>query len=258
MRIEDTADLCDLVERSISQQIPAAEIHNVIDNIGLPYSGINLSYSNSAPVGTSDADILVTLNANHHPTDNYIHQLRLTLPKKFPGVTFAFLPADMVGQILNFGLPAPLDVQVVGNNLEGNRLYADALLEKLAFTVRAASLVTVLAGLLVLASAIAAGLRARLYDSTVMKVVGATRLQIARIYALEYALIGALTGTLALGAGATAATLVARRVFDLAPVIDWGTIVLIVGGGAALTLAFGLLITWTALAAKPAEQLRNL
>ena len=72
-----------------------------------------------------------------------------------------------------------------------------------------------------------------------MKVVGATRLQIARIYALEYALIGALTGTLALGAGATAATLVARRVFDLAPVIDWGTIVLIVGGGAALTLAFG-------------------
>jgi multidrug efflux pump subunit AcrB len=131
MRIEDTADLCDLVELSIRKQIPAAEVHNVIDNIGLPYSGINLSYSNSAPVGTSDADILVTLSANHHPTDDYIHQLRLTLPKQFPGVIFAFLPADMVGQILNFGLPAPIDVQVVGNDLDGNRTYTDALLEKL-------------------------------------------------------------------------------------------------------------------------------
>ncbi len=76
MRIEETANLCDLVERSIRGQIPAAEVQSVIDNIGLPYSGINLSYSNSAPVGTSDADILVTLSANHHPTDNYIHQLR--------------------------------------------------------------------------------------------------------------------------------------------------------------------------------------
>jgi multidrug efflux pump subunit AcrB len=131
MRIEETANLCDLVEKSIRQQIPAAEVHNVIDNIGLPYSGINLSYSNSAPAGSSDADILVTLNANHHPTDTYIHQLRLTLPKQFPGATFAFLPADMVGQILNFGLPAPIDVQVVGNDSEGNRQYADALLEKM-------------------------------------------------------------------------------------------------------------------------------
>ena len=72
MRIEQTANLCDLVEQYIRQQIPAGEVQNVIDNIGLPYSGINLSYSNSAPVGTSDADILVTLSANHHPTDNYI------------------------------------------------------------------------------------------------------------------------------------------------------------------------------------------
>jgi multidrug efflux pump subunit AcrB len=131
MRIEDTADLCDLVEQAIRKEIPAAEVHNVIDNIGLPYSGINLSYSNSAPVGTSDADILVTLNTDHHPTDDYIRQLRLNLPKEFPGVTFAFLPADMVGQILNFGLPAPIDVQVVGNDMDGNRLYADSLLEKL-------------------------------------------------------------------------------------------------------------------------------
>jgi multidrug efflux pump subunit AcrB len=131
MRIEETANLCDLVEQSIRRQIPANEVQSVIDNIGLPVSGINLSYSNSAPVGSGDADILVALSANHHPTDNYIHQLRLALPKQFPGVTFAFLPSDMVSQILNFGLPAPIDVQVVGNDLAGNRLYADTLLEKI-------------------------------------------------------------------------------------------------------------------------------
>jgi multidrug efflux pump subunit AcrB len=133
MRIEDTAFLCDRVEQSIRSQVPADEIQSIIDNIGLPYSGINLSYSNSAPVGTSDADILVTLSANYHPTDNYIHQLRQTLPKQFPGATFYFLPADMVGQILNFGLPAPIDVQIVGNDLEGNRKYADALLAKMKY-----------------------------------------------------------------------------------------------------------------------------
>src|SRR5712675_3582388 len=140
MRIEETANLCDQVERAIRQEIPAAEIQSVIDNIGLPTSGINLSYSNSAPVGTSDADILVNLSANHHPTDNYIHQLRLTLPKQFPGVTFAFLPADMVAQILNFGLPAPIDVQVVGNDLEANRLYADTLLAKMRYVPGATDL----------------------------------------------------------------------------------------------------------------------
>src|ERR1700720_200635 len=140
MRIEDTADLCDLVEQSIRKQIPAAEVQSVIDNIGLPFSGINLSYSNSAPVGTSDADILVTLSAKHHPTDDYVHNLRLTLPKQFPGVTFAFLPADMVSQILNFGLPAPIDVQVVGNDLEGNRQYADKLLGKLKYVTGTADL----------------------------------------------------------------------------------------------------------------------
>ncbi len=140
MRIEETANLCDLVEQSIRQQIPPDEIRSVIDNIGLPYSGINLSYSNSAPVGTEDADILVTLSANHHPTDNYIHQLRQILPKQFPGTTFYFLPADMVGQILNFGLPAPIDVQIVGNDLEGNRRYADALLAKMRYVPGTADL----------------------------------------------------------------------------------------------------------------------
>ncbi len=92
MRIEDTAFLCDKVENSIRRQIPTAEVVGIIDNIGLPYSGINLSYSNSAPVGTSDADILVTLSPKHHPTANYVEQLRLSLAKEFPGVLFAFLP----------------------------------------------------------------------------------------------------------------------------------------------------------------------
>jgi multidrug efflux pump subunit AcrB len=140
MRIEDTAFLCDLVEKSIRQQIPAAEMKSIIDNIGLPYSGINLSYSNSAPVGTSDADILVTLTPKHHPTAGYVDQLRLSLAKQFPGVMFAFLPSDMVTQILNFGLPAPIDIQVVGNNLEGNRAWASALLQKIRYVPGTADL----------------------------------------------------------------------------------------------------------------------
>ncbi len=131
MRIEDTAFLCDLVEDSIRKQIPASEMDSIIDNIGLPYSGINLSYSNSAPIGSSDADIMVTLSPKHHPTENYVKQLRLSLAKDFPGVTFAFLPSDMVTQILNFGLPAPIDIQVIGHDLEGNRVWADQVLEKI-------------------------------------------------------------------------------------------------------------------------------
>jgi multidrug efflux pump subunit AcrB len=130
MRIEDTAFLADQVESSIREQIPANEVASIIDNIGLPYSGINLSYSNSAPIGTSDADILVTLSPKHHPTAKYVEQLRLSLAKKFPGVIFAFLPSDMVSQILNFGLPAPIDIQVIGNDLEGNRAWADQVLQQ--------------------------------------------------------------------------------------------------------------------------------
>jgi multidrug efflux pump subunit AcrB len=140
MRIEDTAFLCDLVEDSIRHEIPAAEVSSIIDNIGLPYSGINLSYSNSAPIGTSDADILVTLSANHHPTENYVNPLRIGLAKAFPGVTFAFLPSDMVTQILNFGLPAPIDIQVTGNNLEGNRAWASQLLQQLRYVPGTADL----------------------------------------------------------------------------------------------------------------------
>jgi multidrug efflux pump subunit AcrB len=133
MRIEDTAFLADQVESSIREQIPANEVASIIDNIGLPYSGINLSYSNSAPIGTSDADILVTLSAKHHPTAGYVRQLRLSLAKQFPGVIFAFLPSDMVSQILNFGLPAPIDIQVIGNDLEGNRAWADQVLQQVRY-----------------------------------------------------------------------------------------------------------------------------
>jgi multidrug efflux pump subunit AcrB len=133
MRIEDTAFLCDQVENSIRGTIPTAELSSIIDNIGLPYSGINLSYSNSAPVGASDADILVTLSPKHHPTADYVQQLRMSLAKEFPGVMFAFLPSDIVTQILNFGLPAPIDIQVVGNDLEGNRAWADQLLQKVRY-----------------------------------------------------------------------------------------------------------------------------
>jgi multidrug efflux pump subunit AcrB len=132
-RIEETARLCDLVERSIRSHVPPDQLGTVIDNIGLPYSGINLSYSNSAPVGPSDADILVSLNEHHSPTDKYIHELRTSLPREFPGVNFSFLPADIVSQILNFGLPAPIDIQIVGYNIEKNREFADKLLDKIKF-----------------------------------------------------------------------------------------------------------------------------
>ena len=132
-RIEETARLCDLVERSIKQELPPAEISNVIDNIGLPYSGINTSYSNTGTVGSSDADILVTFAVNHHQTAKYVHDLRINLAKQFPGVTFSFLPSDMVSQILNFGSPAPIDIQVLGNDQAGNQRYANALLEQVKY-----------------------------------------------------------------------------------------------------------------------------
>jgi multidrug efflux pump subunit AcrB len=133
MRIEETARLCDLVEGSIRQQLPAGEIASIIDNIGLPYSGINTSYSNTGTVGTSDADILVTFAANNHKTSKYVHDLRISLAKEFPGVTFSFLPSDMISQILNFGLPAPIDIQVVGNDMAANQKYADALIDQVRY-----------------------------------------------------------------------------------------------------------------------------
>jgi multidrug efflux pump subunit AcrB len=131
-RIEETAILADHVEDALREIIPAAELAGVIDNIGLPYSGLNLSYSTSAPIGPGDADIMVSLGKGHRPTAEYIHDLRMSLPKRFPGVTFSFVPADIVTQILNFGLPAPIDIQVVGRDIQANRLFAGRLVSKLA------------------------------------------------------------------------------------------------------------------------------
>jgi multidrug efflux pump subunit AcrB len=131
IRIEETAALCDRVEDAIRNLIPAAEIVSISDNIGLPYSGINLTYTNSAPIGSSDADIMVSLTEHHQPTDRYIHDLRNTLGTHFPGVLFSFIPADIVTQILNFGLPAPIDIQVVGRNLQANRTFAASLAGRL-------------------------------------------------------------------------------------------------------------------------------
>jgi multidrug efflux pump subunit AcrB len=132
-RIEETAALCDRVDAVIRKQIPASELVSVIDNIGLPYSGFNLSYSTSAPIGTGDADILVELTKEHRPTAQYVHDLRQKLASEFPGVSFYFLPADIVTQILNFGLPAPIDIQIVGRNLIGNRQFASNLMNQLKY-----------------------------------------------------------------------------------------------------------------------------
>jgi multidrug efflux pump subunit AcrB len=130
-RIEETARLCDLVERAIRETIPPAQIDNIVDNIGLPYSGINMAYSNTGTIGPEDADVLISLKEDHAPTAGYVKQLRSLLPQKFPGATFAFLPADIVSQILNFGLPAPIDVQVVGPNQDANYAYATDLLKRI-------------------------------------------------------------------------------------------------------------------------------
>ncbi|HMB81216.1 MAG TPA: efflux RND transporter permease subunit, partial [Vicinamibacterales bacterium] len=131
-RIEETAMLCDRVEAVLREMIPARELAGLIDNIGLPYSGLNLSYSTSAPIGPGDADIMVSLGKGHRPTADYLHDLRMSLPKRFPGVTFSFVPADIVTQILNFGLPAPIDIQIVGRNIAANRVFAGKLVTQLA------------------------------------------------------------------------------------------------------------------------------
>jgi CzcA family heavy metal efflux pump len=133
-RIEETARLCDLVETSIRTQIPESEMDNILDNIGLPYSTINYMHATSGLVGAGDADIMVSLKEKHHPTADYVRQLRATLPRQFPGTTFYFLPADMVTQVLNFGLPAPIDVQIDGTDTEGDRLVADRMLEEVRRT----------------------------------------------------------------------------------------------------------------------------
>ena len=130
-RIEETARLCDLVENTIREEVPPRELASLIDNVGLPYSSVNLSYSTSAPIGTGDADILVSLTHDHHPTAEYVRKLRLRLAREYPGVTFYVLASDMVSQILNFGLPEPINVQVVGQQLVANRHFAETLVGRI-------------------------------------------------------------------------------------------------------------------------------
>ncbi len=130
LRIEETAALCDAIETTIRRSIPPSELTNVVDNIGLPYSGINLAYSTSGPIGPGDADIYLTLSPKHKPTAGYVKLLREKLGRLYPSTTFAFLPADINSQILNFGMPSPIDIQVSGPNAEADNQYATALLQK--------------------------------------------------------------------------------------------------------------------------------
>ena len=130
-RIEETARLFEFVEQIVRKTIPAGELDNIVDNIGLPFSGINMAYQNTGTIGPGDGDALISLRQGHAPTDSYIKTLRSVLPQRFPGATFSFLPADIVSQILNFGLPAPLDVQVIGNNQTANHAYATDLLKRI-------------------------------------------------------------------------------------------------------------------------------
>ncbi|MGA9319564.1 MAG: efflux RND transporter permease subunit [Xanthobacteraceae bacterium] len=130
-RIEETARLFEQIEQTVRHTIPPDQIDNIVDNIGLPFSGINMAYQNTGTIGPEDGDALISLRENHGSTAAYIKQLRTILPRKFPGTTFSFLPADIVSQILNFGLPAPIDVQVVGNNQKANYAYATDLLKRI-------------------------------------------------------------------------------------------------------------------------------
>jgi len=130
-RIEETANLCDQVDATIRQVVPQKELVTILDNIGLPYSGTNLSYTTSAPVGPADADIQVQLSEDHRPTQLYIDKLREVLTRQYPGVTFYVLPVDIVTQILNFGLASPIDVQVIGRDQEGNRTLANRMLDEI-------------------------------------------------------------------------------------------------------------------------------
>src|SRR5438034_3973457 len=130
-RLEETAVLIDRVEESIRREIPAKELQGIIDNLGIPISGINLSYNDSGTAGPADADIMVSLNTGHRPTADYVRNLRLALNRDFPGVTFYFLPADIVSQTINFGLPAPYDIQVLGRDLAGNQKVAANIAENL-------------------------------------------------------------------------------------------------------------------------------
>jgi len=130
-RIEETTRLADRIGEAVHQIISGDELDSIVDNIGLSVSGINMAYNNSGTIGVEDADILISLKPNHAPTADYVRTMRERLPRMFPSASFAFLPADMVSQILNFGVPAPIDLQIVGSDVQANRKYANVLLARI-------------------------------------------------------------------------------------------------------------------------------
>ena len=130
-RVEDSATVFAAIEQAIRRVIPPAELGTLVDNIGMPVSGINLSYNNTGTIGTQDGDVQIALKPVHRPTAEYVKTLREQLPARFPGATFSFLPADIVSQILNFGSPAPIDLQVRGPDLTADFRYAAELLRRI-------------------------------------------------------------------------------------------------------------------------------
>ncbi len=133
LRIEETSILADRVEAEVRKVAGPPNVSSIVDNIGLPISGINAAYINTGTISAADADVLITLKAGQEKnTDRVIARLRAILPEKFPGVIFSFLPANIVTQILNFGLPAPIDVQIVGANLDANKAFAFKMLKRIA------------------------------------------------------------------------------------------------------------------------------
>ncbi|HEY1543531.1 MAG TPA: efflux RND transporter permease subunit, partial [Xanthobacteraceae bacterium] len=130
-RIEETSKQFAEIEKAIRQIVPSDQLDTLVDNLGLPISGINMTYNNTGTIGSQDGDIQIKLKEDHRPTAEYVRILREELPNRFPGVTFSFLPADIVSQILNFGAPAPIDLQVRGPNAEANFAYAQELLRRL-------------------------------------------------------------------------------------------------------------------------------
>ena len=131
MRIEETAARFADVEKTIRQMIPPKEVGAIVDNVGTYLSSLNTIYNNTGTIGESDGDIQISLNEGHAPTADYVERLREELPRRFPGMTFGFLPADIVSQILNFGAPAPINVQVRGNDLGADFAYANKLLAQI-------------------------------------------------------------------------------------------------------------------------------
>ncbi|MGC1662732.1 MAG: efflux RND transporter permease subunit [Bradyrhizobium sp.] len=130
-RLEESANRFTDIEKAIRKIIPPDQIETMADNIGMPISGINMTYNNTGVMGPQDGDVQIKLVEDHPPTENYVKAMRERLPRLFPGVTFAFLPADIVNQILNFGSPAPIDLEIRGNNLNANFAYADDLLKQI-------------------------------------------------------------------------------------------------------------------------------